>query len=39
MRRDDGSIIHEEDLKENNYGPLTAQLKENWRMVCFYFPL
>ncbi|RGB34330.1 P-loop containing nucleoside triphosphate hydrolase protein [Rhizophagus diaphanus] len=34
MRRKDGSIMHEEDLKEQKYdfGPLTTQLKENWRM-------
>ncbi|PKC66649.1 P-loop containing nucleoside triphosphate hydrolase protein [Rhizophagus irregularis] len=34
MRRKDGSIMHEEDLKEQKYdfGHLTTQLKENWRM-------
>jgi len=39
MRKKDGSIIREEDLKEQNYdfGPFTTQLKENWRMVRLYF--
>ncbi|CAB4386394.1 unnamed protein product [Rhizophagus irregularis] len=34
MRREDRSIIHEENLKEQKYdfGPLTTQLKENWQM-------
>ncbi|CAB4409234.1 unnamed protein product [Rhizophagus irregularis] len=34
MRREDRSIIHVENLKEQKYdfGPLTTQLKENWRM-------
>lgn len=39
MRRKDGSIMHEEDLKEQKYdfGHLTTQLKENWRMVRSLF--
>ncbi|PKC06025.1 hypothetical protein RhiirA5_501686, partial [Rhizophagus irregularis] len=37
MRKENGNVIHEENLilregQKHNFGPLTAQLKENWRM-------
>lgn len=40
MRKENGNVIHEKDFilkkgQKHNFGPLTAQLKENWRMVCF----
>ncbi|CAB4398827.1 unnamed protein product [Rhizophagus irregularis] len=37
MRKENGNVIHEENLilregQKHNFGPLTVQLKENWRM-------
>ncbi|POG75871.1 hypothetical protein GLOIN_2v1561300 [Rhizophagus irregularis DAOM 181602=DAOM 197198] len=37
MRKENGNVIHEENLilreeQKHNFGPLTAQLKENWKM-------
>ncbi|CAI2164758.1 18981_t:CDS:10 [Funneliformis geosporum] len=45
MRREDGSVFHEEDFflkkgQKHDFGPLTIQLRDNWRMNkelnCFF---
>jgi hypothetical protein len=39
MRKENGSIFSEEDFflkkgQKHDFGPLTLQLRDNWRMVC-----
>ncbi len=41
MRKETGSVFHEDDFflkkgQKHDFGPLTIQLRDNWRMVCIY---